>query len=230
MSNFRFVLRASLYVALTIAFNLTIHAQAPRTWVSGVGDDANPCSRTAPCKSFAGAISKTAVGGEISALDAGGYGFVVITKSISLDGSGYMASMIAANGANGVVINMNANDAAKSVRLRGLSINGVGSGGQGIVVNAATVPVSVSIEDSVIDGFTGNGISVSGNAQVFVGNTSIRNNGGVGLVVDSTTPAGISNVRLLFNGVGLKGNIANINNVVLYGNKSGDPVQPASRH
>src|SRR5438477_3797204 len=47
-------------------------AQATRTWVSGVGDDVNPCSRTAPCKTFAGAISKTAGGGEIDVLDPGG--------------------------------------------------------------------------------------------------------------------------------------------------------------
>ncbi len=51
-----------------------VHAQAFRTWVSGVGDDANPCSRTAPCKTFAGAISKTALNGEINCLDPAGFG------------------------------------------------------------------------------------------------------------------------------------------------------------
>jgi hypothetical protein len=61
------------------------YAQASRTWVSGVGDDANPCSRTAPCKTFAGAISKTAVNGEINCLDPGGFGAVTITKSITID-------------------------------------------------------------------------------------------------------------------------------------------------
>src|SRR3712207_2348146 len=59
-------------------------AQATRTWVSGVGDDANPCSRTAPCKTFAGAISKTANGGEINCLDPGGFGGVTITKSLTI--------------------------------------------------------------------------------------------------------------------------------------------------
>ena len=63
-------------------------AQASRTWVSGVGDDVNPCSRTAPCKTFAGAISKTTAGGEIDALDPGGYGAVTITKAITIDGGG----------------------------------------------------------------------------------------------------------------------------------------------
>ena len=64
------------------------NAQATRTWISGVGDDANPCSRTAPCKTFAGAISKTAAGGEIDVLDPGGFGAVTITKAITLDGGG----------------------------------------------------------------------------------------------------------------------------------------------
>ncbi|MBA2349343.1 MAG: right-handed parallel beta-helix repeat-containing protein, partial [Solirubrobacterales bacterium] len=98
-------------------------AQATRTWASGVGDDANPCSRTAPCKTFAGAISKTAAGGEIDALDPGGYGAVTITKAITIDGSGTHASILA-GGSTGVTIN--APNAA--VVLRDLSINGTGGG------------------------------------------------------------------------------------------------------
>ncbi|HWF67880.1 MAG TPA: hypothetical protein VN670_11270, partial [Acidobacteriaceae bacterium] len=79
-------------------------AQASRTWVSGVGDDANPCSRTAPCKTFAGAISKTAAGGEIDALDPAGYGAVTITKAITIDGGGGQVASILVSGTNGVVI------------------------------------------------------------------------------------------------------------------------------
>src|SRR5476651_1582165 len=59
-------------------------AQATRTWVSGVGDDANPCSRTAPCKTYAGAISKTATNGEINCIDPGGFGSLTITKAITI--------------------------------------------------------------------------------------------------------------------------------------------------
>src|SRR5436309_5110424 len=77
-------------------------AQATRTWVSGVGDDANPCSRTAPCKTFAGAISKTAAGGEIDALDPGGYGTVTITKAITIDGGGGQVAGILAAATNGI--------------------------------------------------------------------------------------------------------------------------------
>src|SRR3569833_3224253 len=68
-----------------LAYAGPAYAQATRTWVSGTGDDANPCSRTAPCKTFAGAISKTAAGGEINCIDTGGYGAVTITKSITID-------------------------------------------------------------------------------------------------------------------------------------------------
>jgi len=71
------------------------HAQSLRTWVSGVGDDANPCSRTAPCHSFAGAISKTAAGGEINVMDGGGYGVVTITKSISIIAGGAQGGVAA---------------------------------------------------------------------------------------------------------------------------------------
>src|SRR5690348_9026429 len=84
-------------------------AQATRTWVSGVGDDANPCSRTAPCKTFAGAISKTAAGGEISVLDPGGFGTVTITKAITINGEGNLAGIISAGG-NAIVVNAGVND------------------------------------------------------------------------------------------------------------------------
>src|SRR5438309_2453304 len=81
-------------------------AQATRTWVSGVGDDANPCSRTAPCKTFAGAISKTAKDGEIDALDPGGFGAVTVTKSITIDGSPTGAAGVLNALTNGVIINI----------------------------------------------------------------------------------------------------------------------------
>src|SRR6059036_3614146 len=103
-------------------------AQATRTWVSGVGNDANPCSRTAPCKTFAGAISKTADGGEIDALDPGGFGAVTITKNITIDGTGTLASILSA-GTNGVIVNA---PATATVTLHNISINGAGTGINGI--------------------------------------------------------------------------------------------------
>src|SRR6266480_5177096 len=123
MNKFRFTTKILAIAIFMFAFASLAQAQATRTWVSGVGDDLNPCSRTAPCKTFAGAISKTAAGGEISVLDPGGFGAVTITKSITIDGTGMLGSILAA-GTTGININMTGTaDAAKSVRLRGLTIN-----------------------------------------------------------------------------------------------------------
>src|SRR5579872_7335443 len=99
-------------LGLALAVGLPIapaSAQATRTWVSGVGDDANPCSRTAPCKTFAGAISKTAPGGEINVLDPGGFGAVTITKSITISSEGFEAGVLV-SGTNGIVISAGASD------------------------------------------------------------------------------------------------------------------------
>src|SRR5712691_8299028 len=121
----RKVLNLLAVVVFICAFATLTQAQATRTWVSGVGDDANPCSRTAPCKTFAGAISKTAAGGEISVLDPGGYGALTITKAITLNGDGTLVSILA-SGTNALVVNAPA-DAV--VIIRGISINGAGSPG-----------------------------------------------------------------------------------------------------
>src|ERR1700720_3410146 len=111
-------LLGTLFVAgLAIA---PAHAQATRTWVSGVGDDANPCSRTAPCKTWPGAISKTAAGGEIDALDPGGFGAVTITKSITLDGGGGQVASILVSGTNGINVSAAATDV---IILRNLRLN-----------------------------------------------------------------------------------------------------------
>src|SRR5688500_2946121 len=84
MRSFALVCAVLAGGAATLMLAAPAQAQATRTWVSGVGDDANPCSRTAPCKTFAGAISKTAAAGEINCLDPGGFGGLTITKSIMI--------------------------------------------------------------------------------------------------------------------------------------------------
>ena len=101
---------------------IVAQAQATRTWVSGVGDDANPCSRTAPCKTFAGAISKTAAGGEIDALDPGGFGGLTITKAITIDGGGGQVASVLVSGTNGINVDAGPTDV---VTLRNLRINGI---------------------------------------------------------------------------------------------------------
>src|SRR5688572_6601295 len=153
----------SLLCCLFIATSLS--AQATRTWVSGVGDDVNPCSRTAPCKTFAGAISKTAACGEISVLDPGGYGAVTITKSITLDGSGTHASILNSS-VSGVVVNItNAADSCKTVILRDLSINGAGPVGTFTGLNGirqvSSVDVALHVEHVDISHQTQRGIDIA---------------------------------------------------------------------
>src|SRR6185369_66418 len=158
MIKFYPTIKALLVTTFILALATAAQAQATRTWVSGVGDDMNPCSRTAPCKTFAGAISKTAKDGEISVLDPGGYGGVTITKSIYINGThgaGYGSIINASQTA--VIINItDVNDVRKAVRLRALDMNGVSTGTNGVSIFAAN---NVWIEDSVIDGNTGNGTS-----------------------------------------------------------------------
>jgi hypothetical protein len=124
-------------------------AQATRTWVSGVGDDANPCSRTAPCKTFAGAISKTAPCGEIDVLDPGGFGAVTITKCISIEAEEFAGVLV--SGTNAIVIAAGATD---SVVLRGLTIEGLNTGLAGVKVLSAG---AVSVENCFFSHFNGNG-------------------------------------------------------------------------
>jgi hypothetical protein len=229
MKSFRSVLLTAVLIVLNLA---CVHAQVTRTWVSGVGDDINPCSRTAPCKTFAGAIAKTAVGGEINAIDSGGFGSVTITKSITIDGNGVMASILA-SGTTGITVNITSSgDTAKSVRIRGLAINGAGTGLYGIRVMAAS---RVTIEDSVIDGFTSDGVNIAApGAQVFISNSRIRNNAGSGINVASAAgQAAISDVSVVFNGTGLLtsggGTIISLKNNAVYGNKKdGEPSSSAA--
>src|ERR1700760_4849068 len=96
---------AAIAVASTLfALSAPAHAQATRTWVSGVGNDADPCSRTAPCKTFAGAIIKTATNGEINCIDNGGYGSVTITRSMTIDCHETLASILTGDSGTGIVI------------------------------------------------------------------------------------------------------------------------------
>jgi len=182
------------------AFASMAQAQATRTWVSGVGDDANPCSRTAPCKTFAGAISKTADCGEISVLDPGGFGAVTITKSITIDGTGTLAGILAA-GTTGIIVNALATDV---ITIMGLSINGACTGIRGMNILQAK---TVNIEDCVIFRFVNEGILVnktSGDMALNVRNTVIRNNAGdgVGLTTASgTVKAAFVNSSIIGSGL-----------------------------
>ena len=180
-------------------------AQATRTWVSGVGNDANPCSLTAPCKTFAGAYSKTAAGGEIDALDPGGFGTVTIAKSLTLDGGGgQVASVLNTTATNGIVVTTGAG----TVTIRNLTINGAGSGLNGIRVLTAA---AVSIVNTIVAGNTGTGIDIEpsgAGAQVFLSNVNVHDNGTNGILVKGTggaaTQLTMDNVFLAKNVNGLR--------------------------
>ncbi len=185
MKTLSTTLKAMTCALFIMALSSLAHAQATRTWVSGVGDDANPCSRTAPCKTYAGAISKTARDGEISTLDPGGFGAVTITKSITIQGTtGQGYGSILASGTTGVIVNItDAADLRKTVRLNWLDINGAPSttpGLSGIRVLSASV---VHVENTTIDAFRstsvgfGHGIHVNttGSPSINIRNTTIRN-------------------------------------------------------
>jgi len=214
-------------LALTGALAPAAHAQATRTWVSGVGDDVNPCSRTAPCKTFAGTISKTAEGGEINAIDPGGFGTLSVTKGITVDGTGVLAGVLNSS-TNGFIVNAPNAD----VVLRGLDIDGgnplSGScaygGVDGVKVIAAR---SVRIEHSsithqakaieLLPGATNtsvfvNDVDISDNcAGIVAGGSASLNvhastitNSGVALSVADGTTAWLSSTTIFGNALGLQ--------------------------
>jgi hypothetical protein len=208
---------ASLAVAATLlAAAAPVHAQATRTWVSGVGDDANPCSRTAPCKTFAGAISKTAPAGEINVLDPGGFGAVTITKSITISSENFEAGVLV-SGTNGIIVSAGVNDV---VILRGLDIEGLGTGLDGIKFNSGA---ALHIENCHINNFTNFAVEFVPIApsptvtRLFIKDSIIRENGsgsggsgstGGGIAIAPTatfqTQAELTNVRLERNILGLR--------------------------
>ena len=186
-----------------------LNAQATRTWVSGVGDDANPCSRTAPCKTFAGAISKTTAGGEIDALDPGGFGAVTITKALTLDGGAGQVASVLVSGTNGIVVSAGALD---NVVIRNLSINGISGTGQGGLNGIRFVSgKSLRIENCNINGFTERGIDISPNNSsgnpptVSVINTTSNDNGDSGIRSSVTQRVLVSLINSRFNNNGIYG-------------------------
>jgi hypothetical protein len=171
------------------------HAQATRTWVSGVGDDVNPCSRTAPCKTFAGAISKTAANGKINCLDPGGFGAVTITKSIEIDCLQFPGGILNA-GTNGVNVSTTA---GIKVVLRGIEIHGGGTGINGVNVVVAS---EVTIDKCFIIQQTGNGINVN---TTVAGTTNL-------IVLDTVITTAAKGIALSATGGGaVLGHIRNVN-------------------
>lgn len=202
--------KAMQLIAIVVMGAGLMYGQASRTWVSGVGDDANPCSRTAPCKTFAGAISKTAAGGEIDALDPGGFGALTITKAITIDGGGGQVGSVLVSGTNGIVVQAGANDV---VILRNLRINGiVGSGAGGINGVRFLSGKDLNIESCYIFGFTTNGLDIALNqataATVHVYNSVFKQNNGVGIrATNGTLPVvkvSIDHTEIALDNIGVE--------------------------
>jgi hypothetical protein len=234
-----------MVVSFTLAAAIATQGQASRTWVSGVGDDMNPCSRTAPCKTWAGAISKTAINGEIDALDPGGYGTLTITKSITIEGTNGagFGSTLASGAPAGFTVNLgvSANDPLRTVRLRNLSINGTGlsgavgtrTGTNGVrVLSSSAANTIVYVENTIITDFSNRGITfeATSGGRLYVTDSVVRNCGSSGIVVlpasgSTLISATLDNVRLLGNvSSGLvadNGSRVSISNSVITGNANG---------
>lgn len=186
----RSTLFAAIIAACATLWSAPAAAQATRTWISGVGDDANPCSRTAPCKTFAGAISKTAAGGEINCLDPGGFGALTITKSISLICDNTQSGVLVA-ATNAFIVN----STTAVVTISGFDFEGLGQTGvagvNGIYILDAA---AVHIRNSRIRGFrNGYGINFqpqNSDSQLFVDNVTISESGG------SATPTASGGINI----------------------------------
>jgi hypothetical protein len=196
-----------MIIALALGMS-TAYAQATRTWVSGVGDDANPCSRTAPCKTFAGAISKTATGGEIDALDPGGYGAVTITKSITIDGGEGQVGSILASSTYGITINTTG--PSDVVTIRNLEISGAPPASPGLDGIRILAGANVHLEHVKINSFSLDGVNVNAAASV---DLTMRDctitditHAGVNLTTSTgTASAELSNVRIYNAHPGIRG-------------------------
>jgi protocatechuate 3,4-dioxygenase beta subunit len=181
---------------------------ASRTWVSNTGDDADPGSVTAPCKTFVGALNKTAIGGEVDALTPGGFGALTISQSISIEAIGVVAGVLA-SGTNGIVVNGGPSDI---IVLNGLTIDG-------------------------LDGITGyDGVRIFGGSAVFVENCTIKNFGDYGIEYTGTGKLFVTNTILSHNAMGgilLKpatgGVSATLNNVTIEGNQQGLEADDGAR-
>jgi len=189
------ILRSFAAAVLVVGFSTAAHAQATRTWVSGVGDDANPCSRTAPCKTFAGAISKTAAKGEINVLDPGGFGGVTITKSISIIAD-HVEGGVLVSGTNAIVVNALSTD---RIVLEGLDIEGLGTGLNGVSVIAGKEVYVIRCE---IRDFTQNGVNMASSTNgghAFINDSFILFNLGGVNAAGTANIASITNCSILSN-------------------------------
>jgi hypothetical protein len=187
----------TIFIAAALALTVTLPAvpanaqTAIRTYVSVSGSDTNPCSLTAPCRHFSAAVAATSAGGEVDALDPGGYGSFTISQAITIDGEGW-SYVAPPSGDPAITISAGSGD----VVLRGLSLNGIGvTGANGIEFNSGT---TLTVQNSVIQNFASGGIlfypSTSTTTKLSVLNTLISDNGGQGIFIDPTDAGAVNAV------------------------------------
>jgi hypothetical protein len=181
MSEFMFSLSIAGAMFGIALVSVPAQANAPRTWVSGKGSDSNPCTLVSPCRTFAHALTQTSAGGEIDVLDPAGYGAVTITQSISIinDEIGVgEAGIQAAPGTNAITIDAGPNDV---IHLRGLTLEGGGTGSVGIEFVAGGI---LEVLNCTVRHFAGAGIYfVSSTSSGFsISNTFVSaNNNGISI-------------------------------------------------
>ncbi|MFY9556486.1 MAG: right-handed parallel beta-helix repeat-containing protein [Blastocatellia bacterium] len=231
MKKIRLALNVAGIFGVCLFCSSLAQAQACRTWVSAVGSDANPCSRTAPCQTFAGAISKTAEGGEIDVIDPGGYGSVTITKSITIDGgTGSGWASILSSGTNGVIVNVTTNPTTAVVILRHISINGTRNGttcADGLNGIRYLAGSKLIVDDCTIFGFSQKAIDVNlaATGSLAVSNTYIEDcfDGIVMTNSGGTMKGVVSNSKITMttnSGLNLLSGTATISNSVVSNNAS----------
>ena len=216
----RFAIAAALALAAVLPA-ISAHAQAPRTFVSAAGSDSNPCSFAAPCRHFQAAVNATSAGGEVDALDPAGYGPIIISQAITIEGQGWSYIAPPPSG-NAITINA----VSGNVSIHGVSLNGAGITGptNGIVFNSGG---SLTVTDCAAQNFvssgglitTGNGILMqppAGTIIFAITNTTVANNGTAGFLYDappgSTATVGGTIDRVVATNNGSGGIAINVGN------------------
>lgn len=192
------VVVTTVVVCLCFLFlTTTTHAQLARTYVSRVGNNLNPCTRTLPCRQINRGIDAVQPGGEVVVLDTANYQGFTVNKAVSITASPDASPAITVvSGNTAIVIDAGSSDV---VNIRGITVNGL-RGTQdpsfGADIESAA---AVHFQDC---NFLNLGIGVTaGGFPVSIKNTTFRGNGS-GIQVVSTK-ALLEDCRFENNGTGL---------------------------
>ena len=184
-------LRPAFISALGLGFSVLFASSllAQRAFVSAVtGNDANPCTRSSPCRSFATAISTVAAGGEVVVLDSGGYGPFTVSKAVSIETPAGIYAGVSATSGDGIDVSAGASD---RVVLKGLTLQGFGGANNGITFSSGA---ALYVENFIVNGFPLYGIYQTGNGSLLLTDTTVRNGGFDGVFIQLSAPLTGSNL------------------------------------